>query len=242
MTLLHNNRGKNNLSLLDLHAIRSFKVFMSIQPETYQIANYNIYPSPQITFDRELDRDTVITVSLMENDTHSVVTQGFRNSDSSRELRVGVQAKTFTGLKLSKKSAIKSYLKQLKLKKPNQVTFCIRFTINNVHCYSRSFKILSSCSQLPPQLRDTVRPFAVNNNNTTPIPSLDNTPPPPTSTVYPPHTNKNSNRASIIEQSSISESDYLQSILPSPSNNDLNPPMVHPRHPLPPSLLGNFLN
>ncbi len=177
---------------------------MSAQPETYQIANYNIYPPPQITFEKELEKDTIITVALIENDTHSVVTQGFRNADTTKELTSGVQAKTFTGLKLSKKSVIKSYLKKLNLKKPNLVTFCIRFTLDNVHWYSRSFKVLSSCSQLPPQLRDTIRPFAVNNGN-------GGSPPPSVTTNSPPKY-----RVSPVEPPSITESDYLHSILPAP--------------------------
>lgn len=208
----------------DITQPRQFKAFMSIQPESYQIANYNIYPSPQITFDRELDRDAIITVSLVENETHSVVGQGFRNSDTNRELTVGVQAKTFTGLKLSKKSVIKSYLKHLNLKKPNQVTFCIKFTINNISWYSRSFKILSSCSQLPPHLRDTIRPFAVNNNN-------GNVSPPPTVTSV---ITPNKNRGSPIEPPSITESEYLHSILPPPPN-EISPPL------LPPSHFGSFI-
>jgi hypothetical protein len=36
--------------------------------------------------------------------------------------------------------------------------FCIRFKIGPHTIYSEPFKLVSSCSQLPPELRDVVRP------------------------------------------------------------------------------------
>ncbi len=54
---------------------------------------------------------------------------------------------------------MKNYLKERNLKH-KEVTFCIRFTVGNQFWHSRSFRLLSSCSQLPATERDAVRPFA----------------------------------------------------------------------------------
>jgi hypothetical protein len=137
----------------------TLKLKVRLQPELYQIANYNVYPAPEIFFEEELPHDITIYANLVENETHSVVPQGFQ-TETIREMRTGAQMKTFAGLKLSKKGAIKNFLKEKSLK-PKNMTFCIRFTIGSKSWHSRSFKILSSCSQLPPHLRDSIRPFAV---------------------------------------------------------------------------------
>ena len=143
----------------DNTATRRLKLRIKMQPELFQIANYNIYPAPEIFFEEELPYDITIQASLIEAESYKEVPQGFQ-TEASREMRTGAQMKTFSGLKLSKKGVIKNFLKDNGLK-PKNMAFCIRFSVGNQTWHSRSFKILSSCSQLPPHLRDSIRPFAV---------------------------------------------------------------------------------
>jgi len=137
-----------------------FRMDVTVQPERFQIANYNVYAAPQITFNVPVPHNVIVTATLIENQTQSTVPNGFL-SGHIQEMPHGSQSKTFTSLKLCKKSHVKSYLKEKNLKH-KEVTFCIRFSVGNLFWHSRSFRLLSSCSQLPTSERDAVRPFATN--------------------------------------------------------------------------------
>ncbi len=150
--------------------VERLQLKIKMQPELYQIANYNIYPAPEISFEEELPHEVTVHADLIETESYSVIPQGFQ-TETSRQMRTGAQLKTFSGLKLSKKRVIKKFLKEKGLL-PKNMPFCIRFSVDNQYWHTRAFKILSSCSQLPPDLRDSIRPFAAPTPPIPPIPPI----------------------------------------------------------------------
>jgi len=136
----------------------NYPFLMSTQPEKYQIAGYNIYPPPQISFRSTLDANHTIYIELIENETLSVIVGGFQTGGIQDVIK-GTQTKSLNGLKLAKKGTIKESLRKRDVK-PKNITFSIRFNVGTLRIHSRAFSVLSSINQIPPELRESVRPFA----------------------------------------------------------------------------------
>jgi len=126
------------------------------QPVGYQIANYNIHPPPALSLDRAIAANLTIHAQLVESEKRTVVDGGFQSGDV-RVLRGGHTTLYFTGLKLNKMGPIKTEL-QLRDYKRIPTSFCIQFKIGNKIIFSEPFKLVSSCAQLPQDVRDIVRP------------------------------------------------------------------------------------
>jgi hypothetical protein len=126
------------------------------QPAKFQVANYNIHPPPSLSIDTPSSSSHTVYMSLVEISTKRIVQGGFQTGDV-RVLRSGQQTLYFTGLKLSKMGPIKE---ELHIQNTRQLTsdFCIQFKIGTRVFYSSTFKLVSSCSQLPKEIRDFVRP------------------------------------------------------------------------------------
>ncbi len=104
-----------------------------------------------------------INAGLIETTSRMVVVGGFQSGDV-RVYRGGSRMVYFTGLKLNKMAPIKAdlgtksiqlirYRDDRKDIKVAETTFCIRFTIGGKEWLTDSFKIVSSCSQLPSDIR-----------------------------------------------------------------------------------------
>jgi len=131
----------------------SNKFVISIQPEKFQVANYNIYPSPSLTFEGASKKNHTVYANLVENGTKCVVDGGFQSGDV-RVLRIGQNSVGFPGLKLNKMGPIKNVLNH---HGSHSVClfFCIEFKFDSYpSVYSQPFKLISSCSQLPVDLRN----------------------------------------------------------------------------------------
>jgi len=143
-----------SLALVDLPYSHSVQVLT--QPVGFQIANYNIHPPPALAVDRAITQNITIHAQLVENEKRTVVDGGFQSGDV-RVLRAGHTTLYFTGLKLNKMGPIKTEL-HFRDYKRIPTTFCIQFKIGNRIIYSDPFKLVSSCAQLPQEVRDVVRP------------------------------------------------------------------------------------
>lgn len=64
----------------------------------------------------------------------------------------------FTGLKISKMTPIKNELKNRSIQQRSSSIFSVMYQIGNKHLYSSTFKLVSSCNQLPIETRHHVRP------------------------------------------------------------------------------------
>ena len=131
-------------------------VSITSQPAKFQVANYNIHPPPSLTIDTPSSSSHTVYMSLVEVTTKRIVQGGFQTGDV-RVLRSGQQTLYFTGLKLSKMGPIKE---ELHIQNTRQLTsdFCIQFKIGSRVFFSTPFKLVSSCSQLPKDIREYVRP------------------------------------------------------------------------------------
>eukprot|EP01119_Soliformovum_irregulare_P012589 TRINITY_DN3276_c0_g1_i1.p1 TRINITY_DN3276_c0_g1~~TRINITY_DN3276_c0_g1_i1.p1 ORF type:complete len:227 (+),score=69.43 TRINITY_DN3276_c0_g1_i1:518-1198(+) len=129
---------------------------LGAQPAKYQIANYNIHPPPSIFIEKPFDENLTIYAQLVDCHTMTVVSGGFQSGDS-RFLRAGQKTLYFTGLKLSKMAPIKTEL-HLRTSKQMNSNFCLKFKVGEKIILSDQFKLVSSCSQLPADIRDLVRP------------------------------------------------------------------------------------
>jgi hypothetical protein len=79
-----------------------YKLEIAVQPEKYQIANYNVYPAPSVAFSVPIPKAVRLIASLIENYTQTEVPNGF-TSGNMHEICAGTQTKTFSGMKLCKK-------------------------------------------------------------------------------------------------------------------------------------------
>jgi hypothetical protein len=125
-----------------------------------------LHPSPSVIFDTPLSTGCVINANLYDLATeHEIKTgenslkiennvSGFQ-AGMQKVLTVGGTEVQFAGLKLNKMTKIKNDLKFHSIKMDS---FFIRFTVDNLVLDSVPFKIVSSCSQLPNELRELVRP------------------------------------------------------------------------------------
>jgi len=166
-----------SLALADLPYSHSLQVVT--QPVNYQIANYNIHPPPALAVDRAITTNITIHAQLVENDKRTIVDGGFQSGDV-RVLRAGHTTLYFTGLKLNKMGPIKTEL-HFRDYKRIPTNFCIQFKIGNRTIFSEPFKLVSSCAQLPQEVRDIVRPSKKTSRSNSPEPHHDSTPSPKSS-------------------------------------------------------------
>lgn len=126
------------------------------QPKTYQITNFNIHPAPCLLFPSLMDQDITVTAHLVQCDeTKQLVSKGFQGGDI-QILRSGQTRLVFKGLKLNKMNPIKMEM-NYQIHKQTQFVFRIRFKVDNNFIFSDSFNLVSNCSQIPSDVRDTVR-------------------------------------------------------------------------------------
>jgi len=135
---------------------KDLTIMLTTQPAKFQIANYNIHPAPSMTIDTPLNGNHTVYAHLVEYVSKTIVNGGFQSGDV-RVLRSGQQTLYFTGLKLNKMGPIKTELHFQNSRQLNS-EFCVQFKIGTRTFYSSPFKLVSSCSQLPQEIRENVRP------------------------------------------------------------------------------------
>jgi len=136
--------------------VDSYLATLVSQPAKFQIANYNINPAPAMSLDGTIPANETIHAALIETTSGMIVCGGFQSGDI-RVYRGGSKMVYFTGLKLNKMAPIKADLSSRNIK-VSDTTFCVRFSIGRRDWTTETFKIVSSCSQLPNEIRNAVRP------------------------------------------------------------------------------------
>lgn len=128
---------------------------LSYEPASYQIANYNIHPPPELLFNGPIQEQEIFTMILTSQKNNIELYAGFQVSDK-RIARVGSTSVIFTGMKVNKMGKIKDDLERFGSKMDE--TFYLVFKGAGVTIKSKEFRLVSSCSQVPKELRDQVRP------------------------------------------------------------------------------------
>jgi hypothetical protein len=82
------------------------------------------------------------------------MSEGFQTA-ITRSLKPGGNCLIFTGLKLNKMGKIKNELRQHHIMRFDK--FLIRFRLGKQTWDSQHFKLVSSCTQLPSELKEVVR-------------------------------------------------------------------------------------
>ena len=108
---------------------------------------------------------TRVDIFLVEVANNLVVKEGFQTSNT-QTIRTSGRAVQFSGLKLSKMSCIKLALRE-QLIRSVQNGFKLRVVISNRCWDSIPFKIVSSCTQLLPNIKEAVRPPKKNRDGST---------------------------------------------------------------------------
>jgi len=157
MPPLESNLGppQEEIAPLPDSAYQNMDLTISVQPAVYQIANYNVHPAPKVSLESTFPVSLSITVALVETNLNLELKEGFQ-AGHIRTLRAGGNCIHFTGLKLSKMGKIKGELRQKNIKQMDR--FHIRFIIGPKTWDSTPFRLVSSCTQLPKDIRETVRP------------------------------------------------------------------------------------
>mmetsp|Transcript_12477 Transcript_12477/g.17283 ORF Transcript_12477/g.17283 Transcript_12477/m.17283 type:complete len:649 (+) Transcript_12477:94-2040(+) len=123
-----------------------------VQPKGYQIVNYNIYPAPELEFNRAFSEPLTVQGFLTYNEdvnnpnTMIEILEGFTNGDV-QVLKVGQTRVTFPALHLNRMTPIKNTVQQ------NGASlgphFAVTFKIGDFKITSHSFKLVSACNQIP---------------------------------------------------------------------------------------------
>lgn len=96
-----------------------------------------------------------VVAVLVESSTNMELEEGFQTG-SARVIRAGANTLQFSGLKLNNMRTIKNEMRSKKLMKMEK--FFIRIKLDTHTIETQSFKLVSSCTQLPKDIRDAVRP------------------------------------------------------------------------------------
>jgi len=125
----------------------------------FQLANYNVYPAPKVSLSSALEFRCLgkITLVMKVDGNWRSVPNGIQ-ACGERYLEAGATNLTFPGVKFAKMSNIKSEIKE---KFPGKKADFFKLKINfgdNTYVYSSEFKLVSSCTQIPEDIRDLVRP------------------------------------------------------------------------------------
>lgn len=96
----------------------------------------------------------MVTANLVEVNSGYEMAEGFQTT-ITRTLKPGGNCLIFTGLKLNKMGKIKNELRQHHIMRFDK--FLIRFRLGKQTWDSQSFKLVSSCTQLPSELKEIVR-------------------------------------------------------------------------------------
>jgi len=124
-------------------------------PENHQIANYNVYPAPVIALAKGLGASETMTALMVEGSSNYELQEGFQ-SGHVRVIKEGGNYIVFNGLKINKMGTVKKELRQHQIMKFD--FFIIRFRMAGYSWDSRPFRLVSSCTQLPKEVRSRVRP------------------------------------------------------------------------------------
>lgn len=127
---------------------------ISVHPANYQIANYNVHPSPKIVLSKPTPVEHTVNAALVELASGYELDEGFQ-TPPQKLLKPGGNCLIFSGLKLNKMGKIKNELRQHHIMRFDK--FIIRFRLGKFTLDSQPFKLLSSCTQLPPDVKDVVR-------------------------------------------------------------------------------------
>jgi hypothetical protein len=136
-------------------SLRDLSITLNNQPACFQIANYNVHPTPSILLSVPLSTQKEVVAVLVESSTNTELEEGFQTG-STRTIRAGANTLQFSGLKLNNMRSIKNEMRNKKLMRMEK--FFIRIKLENQTIETQSFKMVSSCTQLPKDIRDAVRP------------------------------------------------------------------------------------
>jgi len=151
-SLYCDRHAHNTVSLFPNNSIQ---ILIRSNPETHQIANYNVYPAPAVALEKPISVCQTVMAHLVENLSMTELQEGFQ-SGYRRVLKEGGNYLVFSGLKINKMGRIKNELRQKQIMKFD--SFHIRFRIGNEFWDTTPFKLVSSCTQLPKEIRAKVRP------------------------------------------------------------------------------------
>ncbi len=128
---------------------------MSTQPAPYQVANYNVYPCVSLAFSHAIPKQVTISANLMIAEYDVELLSGLQAGHLKRVVASATSAQ-FIGLKLNKMGKIKNELAQRSIKNPEG--YYIQFRIGPKKVNTTVFKLVSSTSQLPKDVKKSVRP------------------------------------------------------------------------------------
>jgi len=130
-------------------------VSINTQPASYQVANYNVYPCISLSFSKPLTTQLTVSANLMVSGTDMELLSGLQ-AGHLKKVVASASIIQFVGLKINKMGKIKNELAQRNAKHPE--SFYLQFRIGSRRVNTTSFKMVSSTSQLPEDVKKTVRP------------------------------------------------------------------------------------
>jgi hypothetical protein len=126
---------------------------------SYQLSNYNVYPTPVITSSAPLPKQITVHAHLIDENTKTVIVSGFQGGEV-KVMKSDTTTLKFKGLKWNKIGFIKAELNKSTgiLDRP----FRIQFSLGTVTVSTNPFWLVSTTQQVPRELRDEVRPMKKN--------------------------------------------------------------------------------
>lgn len=128
------------------------QIRLLVQPASYQVVNYNIFPSPEIEFSQCFDYPITVEAFLIYENTE--VAEGF-TSGMVQILKPKENKVVFPTLHLNRMTPIKNSISQTSTLSNHLVCY-VKFRIADFNIVSNAFKLVSACNRIPPDVH--VRP------------------------------------------------------------------------------------
>ncbi|PRP89576.1 hypothetical protein PROFUN_00840 [Planoprotostelium fungivorum] len=137
-------------SILNTHS-RFGNIRIVVQPNEYQVVNYNIFPAPEIEFVNPHEVSITVAAFLVYCDDRGngdviKIKEGFTNGDI-QVLKAGQTRIAFPALHLSRMTPIKATLQHHKLSLGPG--FAVLFEIEEARLISTNFNLVSACNRIP---------------------------------------------------------------------------------------------
>lgn len=142
-----NSTQSNNNSSIPYPLSQSSLCSIITQPEVYQVAKYNIYPSPELLFHQTIQEPQTIEAKLLY-DNKIDIPEGFTNGDV-QVIKPGQKRISFGALHLNLMTPIKSIVLQHTGSNSMDAGFTVKFRIGDVEISTKPFKLVSTVSQIP---------------------------------------------------------------------------------------------
>jgi len=127
------------------------------QPARSQIANYNVFPTPEVELDMRMPAPHSTVQACLTVATNGIIIQGGFKAGDVQAILPSAKTVKFYGLKLARLSHLKKVLAEYRIQ-ATECSYVVQFSSGNCKLCTEPFKIVSSYALLPEDIQ-AIRPY-----------------------------------------------------------------------------------